>query len=411
MAPKPTGTTQSAPLQAMFDEAVKLQRQGDHRGAIKNFKKILEQSSDHHQVLNHYAISLAELGDLITAKKTLEKVVKNAPDFADGWLNLGMVQQQTQNIESAANSFDQLRTLVPNSPVSHIKYAEACMKLERHEEAFKAYKRALAIEPGDPSVWRNFSWVCLYVGDWDMAIEAADKVLQKHGGHTSMLSFKAIAYLESGKLDELAELVDFDRLVETKTFSPPDDFADLENFNRALNSHCLKHPNLTFEPSGKSTTKGHQTTRFNQDQNLGPIALLLKMINQAVRDYQKSHPIDASHPFLAQQPRTWDINIWGTVLGSQGHQASHVHPSGWLSGVYYSNIPDIIAADADVQDGWIEFGHPFRYPKAVAEPVVRSYQPHEGLVVLFPSYFYHRTKPFESSDQRISIAFDIVPSC
>jgi len=31
------------------------------------------------------------------------------------------------------------------------------------------------------------------------------------------------------------------------------------------------------------------------------------------------------------------------------------------------------------------------------------------MLVLFPSYFYHRTEPFESQDQRISIAFDIVP--
>ena len=33
-----------------------------------------------------------------------------------------------------------------------------------------------------------------------------------------------------------------------------------------------------------------------------------------------------------------------------------------------------------------------------------------GLYVLFPSCFYHRTKPFESEDKRISIAFDIVPA-
>jgi hypothetical protein len=30
-------------------------------------------------------------------------------------------------------------------------------------------------------------------------------------------------------------------------------------------------------------------------------------------------------------------------------------------------------------------------------------------MILFPSYFYHRTIPFESSQRRISIAFDAVP--
>ena len=61
------------------------------------------------------------------------------------------------------------------------------------------------------------------------------------------------------------------------------------------------------------------------------------------------------------------------------------------------------------QAGWIEFGRPQDHPMSKAEPQLRSYQPHEGMVVLFPSYFYHRTEPFESQDQRISIAFDIVP--
>ena len=29
-------------------------------------------------------------------------------------------------------------------------------------------------------------------------------------------------------------------------------------------------------------------------------------------------------------------------------------------------------------------------------------------MVLFPSYFYHRTLPFESDEVRISIAFDVL---
>ena len=39
---------------------------------------------------------------------------------------------------------------------------------------------------------------------------------------------------------------------------------------------------------------------------------------------------------------------------------------------------------------------------------VRLIKPVEGLMVLFPSYFYHRTLPFESDEVRISIAFDVL---
>jgi hypothetical protein len=42
-------------------------------------------------------------------------------------------------------------------------------------------------------------------------------------------------------------------------------------------------------------------------------------------------------------------------------------------------------------------------------PEVQTIRPEEGMLVLFPSYFYHRTIPFESTEERISIAFDAVP--
>ncbi len=42
------------------------------------------------------------------------------------------------------------------------------------------------------------------------------------------------------------------------------------------------------------------------------------------------------------------------------------------------------------------------------EPEIRSYQPKEGLVVLFPSYFYRHTVPCACDEERITIAFDVL---
>ena len=49
--------------------------------------------------------------------------------------------------------------------------------------------------------------------------------------------------------------------------------------------------------------------------------------------------------------------------------------------------------------------------EAAAEPAPAptwTYRPEPGAVVLFPSYLYHRTIPFRSDQQRISIAFDVL---
>ena len=85
----------------------------------------------------------------------------------------------------------------------------------------------------------------------------------------------------------------------------------------------------------------------------------------------------------------------------------HLHPDAWLSGVYYVQVPAVVAGGED-HAGWLEFGEPSPdFPLAVTPPERRLVRPEEGLLVLFPGYFYHHTVPFEGEGRRISIAFDV----
>jgi len=402
---------QSDFLQTLFEQAVTLHQQGNHKGVVKRLKRILKHSPDQPQVLNMCATSLAELGELMQAEKMAEKAIKKAPDYLDSWINLGVIQQKNGDNAAAAHAYDRYRSLNPGSVIGHLNFANVCQLMEQFDNAASAYEQALAITPDSLAAWSNLARTRLHLGIWDKTVEAADRTLQLCPGHTGALALKSVALAELGRKDEVAALVDFDRLIEAREFSAPEGYDDLKSFNEALCSHCLNHPSLVFEPGDNTTMKGHQTGNLSRDKDTGTIGQLLEMIDTAVRDYQKSHPIDAQHPFLAQQPAHWDYDIWATVLGSQGHQAPHIHRSGWLSGCYYAKIPDVITSDeGENQVGWIEFGRPQDHPMAKAAPVVRSYQPYEGMVVLFPSYFYHRTEPFVARDKRISIAFDILPA-
>jgi hypothetical protein len=73
-------------------------------------------------------------------------------------------------------------------------------------------------------------------------------------------------------------------------------------------------------------------------------------------------------------------------------------------------VPAVVAEPTANEAGWIEFGRPPPEFKARAEPEVRTYRPEEGLMLLFPSYLYHRTIPFDAEEARICIAFDVVPT-
>ncbi len=66
-----------------------------------------------------------------------------------------------------------------------------------------------------------------------------------------------------------------------------------------------------------------------------------------------------------------------------------------------------VRTSGDRHAGWIEFGRPPEHIHCTVEPEVRLVRPEEGLMALFPSYFYHRTVPTESAGTRVSIAFDV----
>ena len=408
MAANPIKSAQNDAAQKMFEDAAALQRQGNHKGAIKRFRRLLKQAPDHPQLLNMCALSLAETGDMRNAEKLLRRAAKADPENGERWANLGMFLQQSGDLDAAAEAFGQFRQLSPDAPAAHLRFADVCHDQERFADALPAYEKAMDLGADTMLAWRNLARCHMFEGNWEAALAAADKAIAKDPGNSLLLAIKSVALAELGRDAQAAGLVDFDRMIAVTDLSAPEGYADMAAFNDAVCAHSLAHPTLEYEPAGKSTQRGHQSTNLAEGDQ-GPIAPLLQMIETAVADYRETHPLDPSSEFLAQRPDAWEIYIWATVLDSQGHQAAHLHPSGWLSGVYYAKVPGVVAANPESEEGWIEFGRAARYPHAKAEHPVKTYQPREGRVVLFPSYFYHRTIPFESEEQRISIAFDLIP--
>ena len=101
--------------------------------------------------------------------------------------------------------------------------------------------------------------------------------------------------------------------------------------------------------------------------------------------------------------------MWGVILKSQGHQTPHIHPSAWISGCYYVQVPGAVTSADGGHPGWIEFGRPHPLLGAKSDPLLTHVRPEEGLMLLFPSFFNHATVPFHAEEERISIAFDVIP--
>ena len=395
--------------QAIFENAVSLHQAGDGVAALAVYRRLLDAYPGHADVLNMCAIATFDTGDYETAVQLFEKTVAAQPDHVQAWNNLGNLYAHLERLEDAAAAFTRVVELASSAAFGYFNLGNALQRLERFEDALEAYQKGLEIEPDLPQLVANYGRTLLWCGDWVAALGAFEHCLTVKPGHTGALAQKSVALQELRRDDELVELVDLERFVRLGRIQVPDPYADLTDFNRALVEHCLNHPTLTYEPPDNTTEKGYQTGNLVEQVELGPIAHLIELINQGAKDYCAALPLAPGHLFLGQRPDKWRFDIWGTVLGAQGHQSAHIHRDAWLSGCYYAQIPDVVRAKGEGHDGWIEFGRPQLYPQSKAESKVRLCQPEEGLIILFPSYIYHRTIPFEAEVERVSIAFDLIP--
>ena len=117
-------------------------------------------------------------------------------------------------------------------------------------------------------------------------------------------------------------------------------------------------------------------------------------------------PPDRTHPTLAprrdREPRF--AGSWSVRLRGGGRHTSHVHPQGWISSAFYVALPDEVAQRQD-GSGWLTLGGAPEDLGLDLSPI-RQVEPREGQLVLFPSWMWHGTNPFEVGE-RMTVAFDV----
>ena len=178
-------------------------------------------------------------------------------------------------------------------------------------------------------------------------------------------------------------------------------------FNDALAHNIRNHPSLAFAPPERATRGGMHSGDLLVEPK-GPMAAFEHIIRQSLDRYATALHPGFEHPFLAKRPSEPRLSVWGLVLPAQGYQVPHIHHTGWVSGCYYVRVSEAVSAPDDGHEGWIEFGRPQSIYRTRAAPDVHLVRPEEGMMVLFPSFFFHRTIPVEAATERICIAFDVL---
>lgn len=392
-----------------FNRALIREAAGDDLGAEADYRAAVEGDGANLPAGINLGNLLLRTDRLREAEACFAGTVAAFPNAAEAHEGLGVALRHQGRDDDALAALAHALALSPRHPRIEANLAWALFEADRPADAARHFERALAAAPEFADLWAGLAAAHIRRTAWTDALAALDRALALAPGHTRALAFKGVVLDALGRSGERRGLIDLDRILWQRQFAAaPEGYADLGAFNRALAEHVLAHPTLVHDRPTKTTRNGGQTDGL-LDSNPGPVAALERWMRAAVAAYVEHAAATAMPAILRTPPQRWRLRVWATALAAGGYQDPHNHPSGWISGVYYVQVPPTIGDTDPDQAGWIEFGRPDPFLRPTVVPDLRTLRPREGLMLMFPSYVWHRTIPYVGDRPRISIAFDVVP--
>jgi len=171
------------------------------------------------------------------------------------------------------------------------------------------------------------------------------------------------------------------------------------NFDNKILIDCIKNSETS---TPRSIRNGVQTNRYlHKKYNI------FNKINLDIHSVLNSCIDEILIPIKTNFKIKYETKeMWANILRSGGFNIEHNHPGYFMSGVFYANAPK--------NSGKIFF----RDPRPVADWCGDSslyhllnsdyaIEPKDNMLLLFPSWLYHRVEQNNSEEDRISISFNI----
>ena len=314
-----------------------------------------------------------------------------------------------------AGRVDLLREVLQAAPAipiddreTTISRCELIMKSRTADDEARIAADTLALDPLNAHALLVLGKVSRNNGRPQIMIPFCQAALEQDPGHSRARYELAVAFAMLGRSEQARQLLDLDRFVKVIDLAPPDSYATAEKFETALASEIACNPTLKPDPVDQATKGGFQTSGLPQPSDRA-VGTALDLIRLAVDGFEASLPEGLTDPFVTERPKHVWLHAWAVVYPSDGRQVSHIHDDGWLSGVYYVSVPK--TSSGNPRAGCLVLGSLEHNGPSVDPPWgTRDIRPVPGRLVLFPSYMPHATIPTKSTDQRICISFDVIPT-
>ena len=399
----------AAPHADVLARAARHLKEGRPHRADQLLSKLLAGDGAEDPSVLHYAgVARYRCSRFDEAAALLRQATEAAPTYAEAHNSLGILLLETGQTAEARTVLEHAVALRPDYANAHTNLGNALSTAGTLEEAATAYRKAIALDPHDLQAHHRLARTHLALGSVDRTLAASAAALAIDPFCQNALATRALAEQIGGDGDSGSGLYDFDRFVTRVSLTPPPASGDIEVFNDALATAVREEPSLVWEPPNRVTRNGAVT----QDMLAAPsppIRNLERALRAAIDAYRETLTAEPESPFLARIPRRYRLTLIASILTAGGRHPPHIHESAWLSGVYYVAVPPQIGAESEDRGGWLEFGRPDHDLPEGSNFHCVSLPPRAGTALLFPSYVFHGTLPFDGPGERIGIAFDAYP--
>ena len=400
-------------------------------GKAKNWcERAIQINPNYPEAHHNLGTILQNLGDIKKAIVCYEKAIQINPNYTSAYNNLGNAFNELGEYKKAVDCCEKAIKINYNYASAHNNLGNALKSLEKNNKAIDCYKKAVQINPNYLLAYNNLGKVFRELGKQHEAI----KFFQKANFSSSRAELLECTYFSNNLknykkiLEQLTKQDPLNLRVATistyvskkeniKNIYPfckdPLDFIYIKNIKNELTLADKFSENLLkisvkiqpiWEPSSRTTKGGYQTLGNLFESKDREVLELQKIIEKQIINYREIYK-NSQDFFIKKWPIESKFRGWHVRLTKRGHQKSHIHPAGWLSGVIYLKVPKLL----NKNEGSIEFtlyGYDYPYDKNLPNLI---HSPKIFDIALFPSSLFHRTIPFNSQEERQVIAFDLVP--
>jgi len=381
-----------------------------------------------------HAHLLGDLGRTDAAVKAYRDIVQHAPEAIDAHETLARLLPQLGRSAEALDSYRRALNAAPQSPELWGSALRSAFALHDYGQLEAWARQAEAAIGPYPEVRIARGAALSRLGDQPAAIDILRGVVADHPDSGSAHQHLAHCYVVAGAyraaethalraseiepsnqapwallsviwrlLDDPREtwLADYERLVM------PIDLDAAPGFFEDLAARLTEFHTTREHPADQSLRGGTQTRGNLFDRRDPLVERLQAQIRNAVLNSLRQLPEDPTHPFLSRKAK--DIRFagsWSVRLRNEGFHISHIHQEGWMSSALYVSLPPEVGQG---EAGALAFGVPDA-ALGLDLPPRRVERPQVGRLVIFPSYLWHGTLPFESQHARLTVAFDALPA-